>query len=176
MAVDANTYGDVAGVERLIGDIVDSRAFTITTTPTLAQCEAELDAVAAELNALLDYRGYTAPVLEADYPFAFNALKAANVYGASARLLASIPSQSYDPDDQILEGGTTRGQMYERYLNQMKKQINDYKLRAGMRKGRFANMKAGGATDEDGNTKYPIFKRGDLDYPGTTNLTSEAEE
>ena len=171
--VDANTYGTVAGVQRLIGDIVASRTFSTETVPTLAQCEAELDAVAAELNALLDYRGYSAPVLVADYPFAFNALKAANIYGASARLLATVPGEGFDPDEQVVDQGATRAQMYERYLNQMKKQINEYKLRATMRKGRFNNMIAGGATDEDGNTRCPIFKRGDLDHPGTVSDTED---
>ncbi len=174
MSVDTNTYGDVAGVERLIGDIVPSRSFSGSTVPSTTQVEAELDNVAAELNALLDVAGYAAPVVLADFPFAYNALKAANIYGAAGRLLATIPSESYDPDDQIIEGGTTRGQMYERYLNQMKKQIMDHMLKATMTDSRFGYFICGGAEDDDGNTRSPIFKRGDLDYPGTVNMTEEA--
>lgn len=175
MTVDDNTYGDVAGVQRLIGDIVPNRTFSGSTVPTTTQVEAELDNVAAELNALLDMKGYTAPVVEADYPFAYGTLKAANIYGASGRLLGTLPSEAYDPDDQIVEGGTPRPQMYERYLNAVKKQILNYQLRAAMSRGRFRHLKAGGAQDADGNEKYPIFKRGDLDYPGTVVLDAGDE-
>ena len=175
MALSVNTYGAVAGLERLIGDIVAARTFGAGTVPTITQAEAELDNVASELNALLDAFGYTAPVVEADNPFAYGALKAANEYGAAARLLATIPSQSYDPDDQITEGGTTRGQMYERYLNQIKKQIAEHKIKAVMSTSRFGNMIAGGATDSDGNTRKPIFKRGDLDYPGISSASGVTE-
>ena len=56
--------------------------------------------------------------------------------------------------------------MYERYLNQTKKLIASYGLRAGMRKNRLANVFSGGQEDADGNTKDAIFKRGMLNKPG----------
>lgn len=171
MSVDTNTYGTVAGVEALIGDIVASRTFTTETTPTLAQCESELDASAAELNSLLDAYGYTVPISETGYVHAYNAMAAANNYGAAARLLGTIPVQAYDPDEAMEDMGTTRAQMYERYFNAAKSRIRKYEIRAGRRQRRFELAKSGGYADEDGNVKKPIFKRGDLDYPGTTSLT-----
>ena len=175
MAVDANTYAAVTDIQRLIGDIVDSRTFSGSTVPTSTQVENELDNTAAELNALLDMKGYTVKVSEADYPYAYNALKAANAYGSAARLLGTIPTEAYDPDQQMVDTGSSRPQMYERYFNQMRKQIENYKLSAGMRKNRMSRMKAGAATDSSGDDRDSLFKRGMLDYPGTTPYSENVE-
>jgi len=177
MALDSNTYGTVAGVERLIGDIVASRTFTTGTVPTLVQCEAELDNVAADINSALDVMRYTVKVSETDYPYAYNFLAAANEYGAAARLLGTIPTEAYDPDEQMVDMGVTRAQMYERYFNQALKRIWDRKLRAGMAEGRFDKLRAGAATDDDGNTKDPLYRRRMGEYSGARILpSSEAGE
>jgi hypothetical protein len=172
MALDANTYGTVAGVERMIGDIVNSRTFAADTVPTLAECETALDAIASVLNARLDVMGYTMPVDSDDYPAAYGLLAEANNNGAAARLLATIPPQAFDPDEQMEELGTTRSQMYERYLNQVLKQIDERKVRAGMRKGRFFDLRTG-ARDSDGNVKDPLFRRRMDEYPGARSLPRE---
>jgi len=176
MTVGANTYGTVAEIQAMIGDIVASRTFSGSTVPSTTQVEAELDRVAAQLNSLLDVYGYTVPVNSTDYAAAYEALAAANNYGAAGRLLGTVPAQVYDPDEQIEESGTTRAQMYERYFNSMKSQIRKKELRAGMRQGRLSRVKSGGQEDADGNTKKPIFTRGMLDYPGTTTLTEEESD
>lgn len=173
MSVGDNTYAEHEDVERLIGDVVLNRTFSISTVPTLDQVEAELDSVAAELNALLDMKGYTVKVSETSYPHAYNALKAANAYGASARLLGTIPTEAYDPSSDMVDMGTTRAQMYERYLNQMKKQIKGYELRAGMRKNRLSRVFTGGQEDSAGNVRDPLFKRGMLNKPGAEVSTED---
>lgn len=170
MALDANTYGTVAGVERLIGDIVASRTFSESTVPTLAQAEAELDNVAADLNSALDVMGYTVPVDETNYAYAYGFLKAANEYGAAARLLGTIPTEAYDPDEQMVDTGATRAQMYERYLNQALKRIWDRKLKAGMSTGRFSKMKSG-PQDKD-----PLYRRRMGEYPGARILPTEESD
>lgn len=175
MAVDDYTYAAVTDVQRLIGDIVTGREFAADTVPTTTQVENELDNVAAELNALLDMKGYTVKVSETNYPHAYNALKAANAYGAAARLLATVPTEAYDPDEEMVDTGSSRAQMYERYLNQMKKQIRKYEIRAGMRANRMSRTKAGAATNEDGTDRDSVFKRGMLDKPGATPDTEDSE-
>ena len=174
MALDANTYGTVAGVERMIGDIVDSRTFAAGTVPTLTECEAALDAIAAVINARLDVMGYTVPVNATDYPYARSLVAEANNNGAAARLLGSIPTQAYDPDEQMEDTGATRPQMYERYLNQVLKQINDRMIRAGMRQGRLDNFRTG-ARDSDGNVREPLFRRRMDEYPGARTLPRSEE-
>ena len=169
MPLDANTYGTVAGVERLIGDIVASRTFTISTTPTLAQAEAELDNVAADINSALDVMGYTVKVDSTNYPHAYNFLAAANEYGAAARLLGTIPTEAYDPDEQMTDTGATRAQMYERYLNRALKRIWDRKLKAGMTTGRFSRLKSG-AQEKD-----PLYRRRMEEYPGARILPTEED-
>lgn len=171
--VDANTYGTVAGVERLIGDIVADRTFAEDTVPSLAECEASLDAIADVINAQLDYKGYTVPVDETTYPYAYGLLEEANNNGAAARLLGTIPTQSYLPDEEAEEGGTTRAQMYERYLNQVLKAIDDGKVRAAMRKGIMDDFRVGASKDEDGNLKEPLFRRRMDEYPGARALSTE---
>lgn len=165
MGLEDWTYGTVAGVERLIGDIVANRTFTESTVPTLAQCEAELDNVAADINAALDVQGYTTPVAETQ-EHAFRYLRAGNEYGAAARLLGTIPTEAYDPDEQMTDLGTTRAQMYERYLNQLLKRIWDRKLNAPMAKGRFSRLKSG-AQEKD-----PLYRRRMGEYPGARILPS----
>jgi len=175
MTVGANTYGTVAGVQRLIGDIVESRAFTISTVPTLAQSEEELDNAASELNNELDVNGYAVPVVLATFPTAFGYLKAANEYGAAAVLLGTIPGQAYAPDDEVDTGSENRAKQYNQKFQAAKKAIGDKKVRAAMRVGRLANVYTGAQEDADGNVKDPLFKRGMDDYPGVI-LNGSAED
>jgi hypothetical protein len=174
MAPGANTYGTVADIQRLIGDIVASRTFGAGTTPSTTQVEAELDNVAAEINAALDVAGYTVPINATDYPTAYAAAKAANNYGASARLLSTLPSEAYDPDEQIVETGEARPQQYEKLLNRFIKRIEAFKIRAGRRVGRLSRVSAGAARDEDGYAKNPLFTRQMDRHPDRqTDLTEE---
>jgi hypothetical protein len=166
MTVGARTYGEVEGVERLIGDLVTSRTFTTSTVPTLYQVETELDNAAAELNVALDVAGFTVPVDKDDYPVAWDFLKAANEYGAAAVLLATIPGQAYAPDDEVDAASEDRGKMYNQKFKSALKTIQDLKIRAGMRVGRLANVFSGSQEDAEGNVKDPLFKRGMDDYPG----------
>ena len=112
MAVDTNTYAEHEDVERLIGDIVLNRTFDATTTPTLDQVEAELDNAAADLNRELDQVGYTVPVSETDNPTAYKFLKAANAYGAAAVLLSTVPSEGYDPTEEVESPAVDRATTY----------------------------------------------------------------
>ena len=107
MTVGANTYAAVTDVQRLIGDIVADRTFGAATEPSITQAEAELDNTAFELNEALDVAGYTVPVDSTAYPTAYGAMVAANAYGASARLLGTIPTEAYDPDQEMVDMGNT---------------------------------------------------------------------
>ena len=173
MPVDTNTYAEHEDVERLIGDIVSGREFDETTTPSLAQVEAELDNAAADLNRELDQVGYTVPVSETSYPTARKFLKAANAYGAAAVLLSTIPAEAYNPEDEVETGGEDRGKTYSIKFNHALKAIRENKLRAGRRKGRLADAFAGSQETDDGEEKLPIFTRGMDDYPGRRSLVNE---
>lgn len=173
MGVGANTYAEHEDIERLIGDIVESRTFATGTVPTLVQVETELDNAAADLNRELDQAGYTVPVVEADWPTAYQFLKAANAYGAAATLLSTVPSEGYEPDEEVQAPGTTRAQTYSNQFKHALKVIREHKIRAGMRKYRLADVFAGSQEDDEGNTKSPIFTRGQSDYPGRRSLTED---
>lgn len=173
MSVGAYTYAAVTDVQRLIGDIVANRTFAADTVPTITQCENELDNVAAEINASLDMAGYTVMISSTDYPHAYSLAVAANAYGAAARLLSTIPSQVYNPDEEITDTGESRPQQYEKLLNRFIKRVESHKLRAGMRKRRFESIFAGSQEDDDGYTKKPFFTRGMDSYPGRQSLTTE---
>ena len=166
MTVEANTYAGHEDVERLIGDIVEDRTFTEDTVPSLVQVESELDNVAADLNRELDQVGYTVPVNETAYPTAYAYLKAANAYGAAAVLLSTVPANTYNPDEEVEQPGETRAGTYGNKLKSALKAIKENRLRAGRRVGRFANLAAGSAVDDEGNTKEPIFTRREDSYPG----------
>lgn len=162
MAVDGDSYGTIAGVQLLIGDIVDSRTFSVSTVPTLVEAEKAIDDVADELNSLLDVYGYTAPVVLADFPFAYGMLRSCNEAGAAARLLGSVPPNVYDPDEEILDAGNSRQQTYQNILNKCFKRIRDQELRADRRQGKLGNVFAGSQEDASGNKKVPLITR-DLD-------------
>ena len=166
MVVEANTYAEHEDVERLIGDIVEDRTFTVTTVPSLAQVESELDNVAADLNRELDQVGYTVPVDETTYATAYAYLKAANAYGAAAVLLGVLPAETYNPLEEVEQPSDTRINMYSNKLKSALKAIRENRLRAGRRVGRLANLAAGSAVDDEGNTKDPIFTRFEDTFPG----------
>lgn len=168
MTVGANTYGAVTGVERLIGDLVDNRTFSGSTVPTTTQAEAELDNAASEINSHLDAAGYTAPVVNADWPIAYAFLKAANEYGASARLLSTVPAQVYSDDEDVVEAGPTRVQTYSAMFNRALKNIDEGKLRAT--KWRATEVEMGSRYNSDGDEKLPMFTRDQDNYPGTRSL------
>lgn len=169
MAVDANTYGSVAGVEKLVGDIVASRTFSASTVPTTTQVETILDDIAAEINSLLDTIGYTAKISSSGFPLAYNYVVAGNNYGAASVVLKTIPGQgSLGPEGEEL--GNVRANMYQSQLNRCLERIRKRELRAGMRAGRLANVFAGSQQDDDGNDKLPLFQRGQDDYPGSRSL------
>jgi len=170
MAVSANTYATQEDIERLIGDIVDSRKFTSETIPNDDEVETELDNAAADLNRELDQVGYTVPVDETAYPTAFQFLKAANAYGAAAVLLSTVPSEGYDPVEEVETPGTTRAQTYANKFKSALKAIREQRLRAGRRKYRLADAFAGSQEDDEGTEKEPIFTRGMDDYPGRRSL------
>ena len=170
MAVDENTYAEKEDIERLIGDIVEDRTLSETTVPSIAQAETELDNAAADLNRELDQIGYTVPISETDFPTAYKYMTAANAYGAAAVLLSMVPSESFEPAEEVEAPGITRAQTYANLFKHALKMIRENKLRAGRRTRRLANLHAGSAEDDDGNTKEPIFTRGEDDYPGRRSL------
>lgn len=175
MVIGADTYAEHEDVERLIGDIVLGREFDATTTPTEEQVEAELDNAAADLNRELDQVGYTVPVVKADYPTAYAFLKAANAYGASAILLSTIPSEGYDPAEEVEAAPTTRAETYGNRFKSALKAIREQRLRAGRRKARLADIFAGSQETDDGLEKLPIFTRGMDDYPSRRSLVGDEE-
>ena len=163
MAVGANTYGTVAGVEKLVGDLVASRTFGAGTVPTLAQVEGILDDVASDLNRELESAGYTVPVTSVDAT-ALAFLRASNNYGAAAVVLGMLPFGGFNPD--AAEDAQNRAEMYQGRLNHALKMVKEQRLKAAMTTQRLANVFAGSQEDEDGNEKLPLFKRDDDFYPG----------
>ena len=149
-------YGTNDGIERLIGDIVAGRKFSTSTVPTVTQVEAELANVAAEIDNALDVMGYVVPVVSATDPHAYAFLKAANEYGAAGRLLATIPTEAYDPAEQMEDIGQTRAQMYERHLKNALKLIWERKLSASMVHDPIENQIRSTIPDA-------LYKRGMLD-------------
>ena len=162
-------YGSEIGVERLIGDIVTSRDFTISSTPSSTQISAVLDDVTADLDRELQAQGYRVPVLLADDTTAYNYLAAVNNYGAAAIVLGMIPAHAFRPG---LEGlGETRAQMFEARFQNAMKVIQEKRIRATRSVGRFSQVFAGSQEDTDANRKLPFFRRGMHDVPGQRSLT-----
>ncbi len=177
MGLEGYTYAAVADIQRLIGDLVEDRVFSPTTTPTLDQVEAELDNAAADLNRELDQVGYTVPVDETNYEIVYKYLASANAYGAAAVLLSTIPANVFNPDEEVEQSGETRAITYGNKFKSALKAIRENRLRAGRQcRLRLANLHVGSAVDDEGNTKLPIFTRGEDKYPGRPPSLIETDD
>lgn len=175
MAVGANTYGTVARVEALVGDVVASRTFGTGTIPTLVQVELLLDDVAAELHAALAEGGWpiqTLANLTINAPRAVNWLALLNVYGACALVLQSLP---YEAQASALpDAPPSRGNWFRKRFEDGIERIRTGNFLASMgltRTGRLEKIYAGSQENADGETKLPLFTRGMDDYPGSRSLT-----
>lgn len=172
MAVDANTYGTVARVEAMVGDLVADRTFAdggSPTIPSLTEVELFLDDVASEINVELDYMNYTVPVSASNFPAAHAFLAAANSAGAAAKVLGMLPAESYvDPENE--ESAAGRKQFLDRQLWLAIKRIREGRFRADMRQSRLADFRIGSRLDDDSYTKLPLFTRDKFNYPNTTPI------
>lgn len=168
MPVGANTYGSVVAVERLVGDLVASRDFTTSSTPSEAQIELTLDDVAANLNRELDVSGFVVPVAASDSQ-AYNYLVSVNNYGAAATVLGMLPPESFDPDAPDV--ATSRAGMYQSRFNKALEYIAAHRIRATRRRTRLYHVFSGSQEDSDSNRKKPLFTRGVTDFPSSRTLT-----
>ena len=175
MAVGTNTYGTVAKVEALVGDVVASRLFTTGTVPTLAQVEAFLDDIASELHGALAQGGYavqTKTNLTTNAPRAVDWLSLLNAYGACALVLQTLPYEAQAaalPDAPPSRGNWFR-KRYEDGLERIRKE-NFLAVLGLTRTKRYDMVYAGSQENEDGEEKLPLFTRGMDDYPGSRSLT-----
>ena len=94
MAVNVRSYGTVTEVEALVGDLIEDRTFTSTTTPSLLQVERFIDLTAARINALLTSYNYSVPVSESDSPDAYLQLVLANSAAAADLALSVLPVEA----------------------------------------------------------------------------------
>jgi len=170
LAIGIWTYGSVARVEALCGDVVAARTFGAGTVPTVTEVEAILDDIASDINVELEGARYT---LETAADFATNQpvvsafLIALNSWGAAAAVLDTLPLISVAAGlDGAGEGGGRRDALNRRYLSGLKR-IREKRLNATRSAIR---VKVGSAVNDDGETKKPIFRRDLTDFPGTRSL------
>lgn len=176
MAVDANTYGTVQRVMDRLGDLFpDGDASTIDRL-SVDQVERLLDDIASEMNALLQAYGYTAPISIATNEFAYEHARTANVAGACAQILNSMPGLAFDPDSPDEIAGNRRAAFQAQY-NRWLKMVRDREIAAAQAIGLIDRFKVGSATDrKTGLEKKPAFSRAMFDFPGSVVRTAEDDE
>ena len=166
-AIRDSTYGSVAAVELLVGDIVANRTFTDTTVPSFDTIQDLVFGVAAEMNVELRQNGYYAPVRAADDPIAYEYLAHCNNSGAAARALSTLPMESYVIPTEERSGGDRRE------LWHCIQRIRRQELPAGRQESMFKRMYSGSQKDRtSGSTKDAVFSRSKFDNPGARSLTS----
>lgn len=166
-AVRHFTYGSVAGVEGLIGDIVLNRVFTDTTFPSVQTVQNLLDAVASELNVELKQSGYQAPVVASSDPVAYRLLMHTNDAGAAAKTLGTLPLETYNPPG-LGSPSNSRMSLFENTYLQALDRIRRQELPATRDAGWVSQFKSGSYKDLDtGEIKKAIFTRAMTDFPGT---------
>jgi hypothetical protein len=164
-------YGSVAGIEGLVGDVVEDRTFTLGTVPSYDTVTELLEGVASALNVELSQQGYQTPVRAVDDPVTYQYLSYVNNAGAAARVLSTMPMESYVMPDEDQSGGDRR-QMLDRELSHAIRRIQSQELPATRSTGMLSRVFAGSQENSDGNTKNPLFTRGMTDYPSSRSLTS----
>lgn len=172
MAVAANTYGTVERVQRLIGDLIPGRAFSLTTNPTLAEVEGFLDDAADFLNMELKAAGYTVPVALATDPETFRYLRLINSAGAAWFILNTKPAEAFSTiatEQQVVDRRTAIQNLFQAGLDKIK----DEGLPATRTDALGSFFKVGSQTDADGKTKKPIFTRAMTDFPSSRSLVEE---
>ncbi len=180
MAVGSFTYGTVARVEALVGDVVASRTFATGTTPKLAQVETFLDDTAAEIHAAMAEAGYTVPTsaeATTSAPRAANWLALINTYGAAAMVLQSVPYESQAPE--VSEAPNSRsGWFYKRFKEGLEKISGRFLANLGLTVGKPSSdlLVVTSYKNSDGDIKTPLFKRDTFDYPGSGTGGSVAED
>lgn len=179
MSVGTYTYGTVAKVEALVGDVVASRTFGTGTVPTLAQVEAFLDDTASQVHTALAQGGYaieTKTALTTSAPRAVDWLSLLNIYGAAALVLQTLP---YEAQAAALpDAPPSRGNWFQKRFEDGLERIRKEGFLAIMgltRTGRYDKVFAGSQEDSDGNEKAPFFSRGMDDYPGSRSLVGDDE-
>lgn len=165
-----DSYGTVEQVENRIGDLVTSRSFTASTTPTEATVSEILDSVANEINATLAGEGFVQPIDGSDYPAVYGWAARANAAGAAAIILNTFHGAPLNPDDDSSLANRRSGLWAE--FNRFIKAIQDRRIVLERVSGTFGRVKVGSAQDSSGNTKLPVFKRDMFDYPGSVTRTS----
>ena len=174
MAVGDSTYGTVAGVQVLVGWMVDGHAFSESTTPTTAQVEALLDDTAATIHMKMSAAGYTVDtkaVIEAAAPRAAQWLGHVNNVGAAAAVMSTSPFEA-DPD-------SSQRPAFDKRFKELLGMIGTDGLEGlGLSKSTdsSSHLDSGSYQTADGADKLPMFWRGMWDFPQSRPLTTEDED
>jgi hypothetical protein len=128
------------------------------------------------MNLRLKFAGYTTPVSSITDPDAYKFMQYLNAVGAAIRVLMAHPSESliYSgmPDDLTL--AQTRRQALEREWAVGLRSLAEGRLPASQSLEARHKAFAGASKDDDGNSKLPVFTRGQWDAPGTRALTESS--
>ena len=175
MAVDTHSYGDVATIERTIGDLVAGRKFSVVSFPTLAQVEAAIDDAASMMHVAMAEGGYTidlAATVLADAPRAHQYLAMINNVGGAYVALDYFPGEAQVPQGQDLAQSRS-GRYWMRFAAGLKRFQGDGLNALGITKDTTSASKltVGSYLDSNGLVKVPFFVRGATDFPGTRSLT-----
>jgi len=165
----SNSYGTSTGIERLIGDIVISRAFTTTTVPNSTTVELFIDDIASELNRELAASGYQVPVSTTANPLEHRWLESINDKGAAAMILGSMPAVSFAPGFE--DAGTNRAEMFIGFFTRALTAIQEHRFTADRTRGRLGAVFSGSQSDTNGSRKKPLFKRDDGRRTGIDSFT-----
>ena len=143
--------------------------FTTTSWPSLAMARVAQTLVTNEINAELHNYGYKVPVDQTKDPTAYALLSSAAETGIAARVMSMLPQESYTYPELRQEGGNRR-QMLDREYNRFLESIRSRRLKAERESSRMERFDVGSAETEEGMEKYPLFTRGQFDYPGSRLL------
>jgi hypothetical protein len=159
-------YATATRVETLVGDVITDRKFTATTIPSVTEVNQFLTATGAEIDAALDFAGYTTPVSITTDAIAYEFVTQLNAIGGAMYVLAQMPAQSYtEPGEESPSQG--RRQFLQQQWQRGIKRIEDKRLKASGLSDNRNLVKSGSSKDSDGVLKYPTFKRDLFDFPGS---------
>ena len=177
MTLKASTYGSVVVIQDMIGDLVDGRTFTDTTSPSLGAVERALDSTGSYLNMILKQNGYQAPVDVINEPtdeYALDFLKWANSAGAAAEVLSSTPFESstagLNPESEEIHNAR-----HGYYLSVFNEAVRAIKAQEMVASRDFGGGEKGGFVSSGSRGTKPFFRRDMFEVPGTFDIGGYGE-
>ena len=154
-------YTTFSDVQALVGDVIKTRHFSVTTRPTHDEVESWIDQIQSEIQLRLYSYGFISRGEEiATTNMSYSWIKRIASVGVSARILQSLPAQAILSPD-LEDTAQNRAVNFDREYHRGLTKIQNRELLITDRSSSFQRLQSGSASKCD----RPFFRRHQFDHP-----------